>query len=84
MIKRSIDIYADLLEKIETGKMPELIPTGIKQLDEYIGGFFNGGLFLIGAGTGHGKTALAQQLTKNISTSGKRILFIALEMNAEQ
>ena len=58
--------------------------TGIFDLDNIICGLHNQELTIIGARPGVGKTTLALQLAKNISSKNKNVLFISLEMSEIQ
>lgn len=58
--------------------------TGIFNLDNIICGLHNQELTIIGARPGVGKTTLALQLAKKISSKDKNVLFISLEMSEIQ
>ena len=61
-----------------------LIPTGIKELDEYLnGGFRSGCLCYIASSPGMGKTSLAVQLAVGAAKNGKNVLFFSLEESTE-
>lgn len=58
-----------------------MLSTGIPQLNlQLSGGFRRGWLYIIGARSGHGKTALAATFYRNIAVSGKTPYTISLEM----
>lgn len=57
--------------------------TGLEPLDN-IASLYNGGLWVIGARPGCGKTTLALNITKKFIESGKRVLFFSLEMPSFQ
>ncbi|MCC0724288.1 AAA family ATPase [Clostridioides difficile] len=59
----------------------EGIKTGIKFLDDTIGGLYGGELTTIAAKSGRGKTALALQILRNVIFQGKKVLFISGEMS---
>lgn len=54
-------------------------PFGITFLDDAFGGLTPNDLFLIGAGTGAGKSELAVALAANAASQGRRVKFFALE-----
>lgn len=57
---------------------------GFGDIDRIVGGFEAGGLIVIGARPGHGKTALALGVASNILDAGGGVLFVSLEMPAHQ
>lgn len=59
------------------------ISTTLTKLDKITSGFYDSGLFVIGAGAGEGKSTLALQLTERASLT-KNVLFFALEMSSVQ
>lgn len=60
------------------------IDTGIADLDAALGGLRPQGLYLLGATTSVGKTALALQIADRAATYGSTVVFFSLEMSAEQ
>jgi replicative DNA helicase len=61
------------------------VPTGIAPLDALLaGGIRPGEMFVIGARTGTGKTALACQIALNAFLAGKRFAYFSVEMSAGQ
>lgn len=61
-----------------------LIPTGIEPFDEMAGGLPRGGLFIIGASTGGGKSVSASALAINMANKGYKVLLVPLEMSADE
>ncbi len=55
-------------------------PTGIKLLDDALGGGFFEGIYLLAGVPASGKTAFALQISDNIAAGGRKVLFFALEM----
>lgn len=53
-------------------------------VDELIGGFYAGELAIFFARPGVGKTALLLQIARNIACSGKKVLFMSIEMSRDQ
>jgi replicative DNA helicase len=88
---------ADVLEKLMKEKearfeqlrvtgeaVLEGLPTGFAKLDEVTLGYKPGDLIVLGAQTGHGKTAFALQTAKKIAVELKRqVLYINTEMSKE-
>lgn len=58
----------------------QCIPTGFKTFDDFNGGMFRGGLVIIAANTGAGKSIMANQLGINQSELGYKIALAPLEM----
>ena len=58
--------------------------TGFRELDALTGGLQPGDVFVIGARTGLGKSALAISIIHQAALAGKSILFCSLEMAAKQ
>ncbi len=61
------------------------LPTGFDNLDHITLGYKSGDLIILGAQTGHGKTAFALHTAKSIAVNyGKNILYLNTEMSREQ
>lgn len=61
------------------------VATGITAIDDLLsGGMINGGLYILAANTGCGKTALALQIADAVANEDSSILFITLEMDESQ
>lgn len=66
------------------GGLPGL-PTGLAEVDDYIGGLGRSNLILIASRPGMGKTSIALNIALNaVKQSGKTIVFFSLEMSREQ
>lgn len=65
-----------------TAKEPGSIelPTGLAKLDELTNGLKKGGIWVIGARTGIGKTSLSISISSSLLQKGKRVLFFSTEM----
>lgn len=74
----------DIAFKVQSGdNLIDPIPTGIRKLDEYIGGGLqNGFLYVIGAISSLGKTTLAIQIADHIAAGGHSVLFATIEQSA--
>src|SRR5271156_1033902 len=54
-------------------------PSGVKGLDDILGGgFFRGGLYIIEGPPGVGKTILGNQICFNHASAGKKVLYVTL------
>lgn len=61
------------------------MPTGFSYLDKVLGGgLHRSDLIIIGARPAMGKTSFALNLARNVSMSGRKVLFFSLEMSKEQ
>lgn len=61
------------------------VATGITAIDDLLsGGMINGGLYILAANTGCGKTALALQIADAVANEDSSVLFITLEMDESQ
>jgi replicative DNA helicase len=60
------------------------ISTGLFGVDKITHGFCNGQLIILAARPAVGKTALALQMAAAFASSGKKVLFVSLEMTKKQ
>ena len=67
--------------KNTTNKDRYMWQTGLYELDNLLGGIYKGDLTIIAAGSGVGKTALALQIAKRLSTYKLKGFFISREMS---
>lgn len=81
-LNESASNYVSLLRaEINASRHTKLISTGFNNLDEVLnGGLFNS-LYIIGAISSLGKTTLAVQIADHISSQGRDVLYISLEMS---
>lgn len=73
----------DCAQKRE-GVEEKRIMTGIRQLDKMTGGLDGSKLIIIGARPSVGKSIFAMTICMNAAKAGKRILYVTLEMEAEE
>lgn len=67
------------------GSAAPFLSTGFRSLDRMLsGGLANGGLITVAARPGTGKTVTGLAIAENVSASGKTVLYISLEMTAQQ
>ena len=71
------------LENIKTSKK-KYISTGFSQLDNLLGGGLYSGLYVLGAISSLGKTAFIQNISDNIASTGKKVLYFSLEMSTNE
>lgn len=72
-------------EKIIADPDAAFCSTGLSDLDRILGGgMFNGGLYILGARPGMGKTTFALNIAEQVAKRGATVLYISLEMNARQ
>lgn len=75
---------AEVLKKILTQGGQRRIPTGIQAFDSQNVGFPLGGAIILAAGTGSGKSALANQIAQYMAMQGAKVANVPLEMDAEE
>ena len=79
-VSMSVKDMADYLQD----RVVQKVPTGYDRVDEVLnGGITNGAVFVIAARPGVGKTTLALNIAAKVAQSGKRVLFLSLEMSRE-
>jgi len=61
-----------------------IVPTGIREIDNIIGGIEYTDLAIIAGAASMGKTALALKIIKNHILADKKLILFTLEMNVEQ
>lgn len=75
------DAFA-VLEKIQNGEIPGFLDCGFTALEKVAPR--RGQLVIVGALSSTGKTALANEVASRIAARGDRVLFVSLEMSAEE
>ena len=73
----------DFLQRIQEGRNAKTYRTGLKALDKALNGGLREGLYCIGAMSGFGKTTLVLQIADTIAAAGDDVLYISLEMSAD-
>ena len=73
---------ADFMQYCQTEQHP--ISTGIIGLDIALKGGLTDELYLLGAETGQGKSALSLNIAENIARAGTDVLYFALEMSRKE
>lgn len=71
----------EIAENMKSGD----VPTGFDRLDYFLdGGLHSGRLYAVGAISSLGKSSFVLQIADHIASSGKPVLFVALEMSASE
>jgi len=81
------EMVSDALDEIREAKRRGVtlgLTTGLSDLDESTGGFFNGDLTILAARPSIGKSAFAVDLAARVAERGKQVLFVSLEMSGKQ
>jgi replicative DNA helicase len=69
------------IDRRVNGTPSDAIPSGLRDLDDYIGGGFKPGeVYLWGAPTGGGKTTIMQSIAIEVAKRGQRVLLVSPEM----
>jgi replicative DNA helicase len=87
LVTERVEKYRQMAEEAKrSGQVPmEGVPTGFKTLDNMTLGLKPGDLAILGAQTGHGKTAFAMNVAKAACVDAQNnILYINTEMSKEQ
>lgn len=72
-------------ERVESGASTAYIRTGYQDLDEQLGGgMLGGGMYVLAARPGMGKTTLAINIVDRLAAKKYPILFVSLEMDTDQ
>ncbi len=79
------EVYPTLVKiTSENGDEFKGIPMGFSRLDAITSGLHKSDLVLIGARPAMGKTSFALNIARNVSMTGKKVVFFSLEMSNEQ
>ena len=81
-VKNPAMVARDLLELRD---VYEPVPTGIRALDEALGGGVSlGETTFFGAVSSYGKTTLAVQIADHMASNGRSVLFVTIEQSAKE
>ncbi|MFC6659331.1 replicative DNA helicase [Deinococcus multiflagellatus] len=83
-LERVGDTVRAVLEQAAQGTGPNGAPTGLKDLDELMGGLEPGRLYVLAARPAMGKTAAAFQMAVHVARVRGRVLGFSLEMPTEE
>lgn len=78
------DILDDAMAEIEASTVEHVVTTGYPALDDLVGPFEPGRLYLLGGRPSMGKTALGINLATNVASQGHHALFVTIEMSRNQ
>lgn len=76
--------YKKIATEILNRPKKQLISTGIKTLNDIIGGFDNGRLYVLSAPTKQGKTTMAQTIMYNMAVEGISSMMFEYEMGRDE
>ncbi len=76
-------VNEDVAERMENPTDIPGLPTGIRALDEMLGGLETG-LYILAARPSVGKTAIALQIASHVASGGQDVMLFTLEMSPEQ
>lgn len=71
----------DYFRTIEEQEPTKVIPTGFMYLDNKLNGGLRKNLYILGAISSLGKTALITQIADQIASTGQKVLYFSLEMD---
>ena len=79
--EKFLSFYTDAME----GKIRPFLPTNYPALDKTLGGGLVGsGLIVIAGRPGMGKSTVGMSIAESVSSTGKKVLYVSLEMSREQ
>lgn len=78
------DTASGLLTRDLAAIAREAVPCGLEELDEKLGGFLPGRLYVFAARPGMGKSSVVASFGTTMALQGYGVLIIALEMSAEE
>lgn len=77
--------FMDFVTSAASGDKRIFLPTGYASLDDQLaGGLVEGGLVVLAARPGVGKTTLGLNIADNVASAGGRVLYVSLEMPTRQ
>lgn len=83
--RSSVSRFRDYYKKVKASPDMAFCKTGYSSLNRRLGGgMFNGGMYIVGARPGMGKTTLGINIAENIVTAEKPVMFVSLEMTESQ
>lgn len=81
---RVVSPAATLLDLYEMGGAVDPVSTGLKNVDDALGGGVMPGLTVLAAISSLGKTTLLVQIADHIAASGRSVLFVSIEQSARE
>lgn len=77
------DLTKAMIERLRSGQKPDLIDTGLRTLNDAIGGFGRGNLIILAGRPSMGKTTVALSAMRQAARRGVSTLFFSQEMPNE-
>lgn len=81
---RAADVGDGILNRLRTTEAAVGLPMGLAGVQDLMGAAMPGRLYMLGAASGGGKSALIVQIARNMALAGYRVLLDSLEMSAEE
>jgi len=81
-ISESLDASLQVIKDRASGTEDRIL-IGSRGLDSLLSGLRSGGLYILAARPGAGKTSMALTLARSVCEQGKRVLFFSLEMTKD-
>jgi replicative DNA helicase len=78
------EVVRGILIEIDKPERRLGLPTGFPVYDEPLGGLYDGEMIVLAARPRMGKSALAANIATNVARVGRDVLFVSVEMPAEQ
>lgn len=78
------DRWAEHRMAVESRDKTMFIPTGFRDVDIILGGLINGGMHVLAARPGMGKTTFALNIAENVAAKVGPVLFVSLEMSDKE
>ncbi len=79
------ETFTEYFDQVKENPENAYCRTGFEDIDKQLGGgMFKSEVYIIGARPGMGKTTLAINIAQNIVNSGRAVLFVSMEMTAQQ
>lgn len=82
-LEASLSFY-ERSEKISRGEVTPVVKSDYGELDAKLGGFVNGGFYVLAARPGGGKTALGLQIADKVAKRGIKTLYVSLELSKDE
>ncbi len=79
----AVDSAIEHADAIRRGEANPALATGFPGIDHATGGLQPGALWILGAATSIGKSALAHTIAQHVATRGTGVLIVSAEMNRE-
>ena len=78
------DFVEELERELNNASGMRGLPTGIRDLDKFLKGLIDAGLYIIAGRPAMGKTVLAENIATYNAVNGKKVLFFSLEMSKKE